>query len=62
MFNSINNKLISISNGKPNQKTPLMLLNNELNKKNLEKGKKRVKHEVLWEVNKQKILRNSVYF
>ncbi len=33
MFNSINNKLINILNGKPNQRTPLILLNNELNKK-----------------------------
>jgi hypothetical protein len=62
MFNSVNNKLINISNGKPNQRTPLMLLNNELNQKSLEKGKKKAKHEVLWEANKQKILRNSVCF
>ncbi len=30
MFNSVKNKLINASNGKPNQRTPL---NNELNKK-----------------------------
>ncbi len=40
MFNSVNNKLINISNGKLNQRTPLMLLNNELNKKVLKKERK----------------------
>ncbi len=37
MFNSINNKLNSITNGYPNRRTPLMLINNEMNVKNTEK-------------------------
>jgi hypothetical protein len=41
MFNSINHKLNSISNGYPNRRTPLMLINNEMNVKNTEKGIKR---------------------
>jgi hypothetical protein len=37
MFNSINNKLNVISNGYPNRRTPLMLINNGINGKNTEK-------------------------
>jgi hypothetical protein len=29
MFNSIDNKLIALSNGKPNQRIPLVLINSE---------------------------------
>jgi hypothetical protein len=62
MFNSVNNKLIVLSNGKPNQRTPLMLINNEINEKISQKGKKRVRHEVLWEKNKRKLLKDSVSY
>jgi hypothetical protein len=62
MFNSINNKLISTSKDCPNKRTPLMIINNEINEKNVEKGKKRGLHPILWERNQQKIKRNSVSF
>jgi hypothetical protein len=62
MFNSVNNKLIVLSNAKPNQRTPLMLINNEINEKISQKGKKRVRHEVLWEKNKRKLLKDSVSY
>jgi hypothetical protein len=62
MFDSVNNKLIVLSNGKPNQRTPLMLINNEINEKISQKGKKRVRHEVLWEKNKPKLLKDSVSY
>ncbi len=62
MFNSINHKLNSISNGYPNRRTPLMLINNEMNVKNTEKGIKRGLHSILWQRNKQKLRRNSVSF
>ncbi len=62
MFNSVNNKLIVLSNGKPNQRTPLMLINNEINEQISQKGKKRVRHEVLWEKNKRKLLKDSVSY
>ncbi len=62
MFDSVNNKLIVLSNGKPNQRTPLMLINNEINEKISQKGKKRVRHEVLWEKNKRKLLKDSVSY
>jgi hypothetical protein len=62
MFNSVNNKLIVLSNGKPNQKTPLMLINNEINGKISQKRKKRVRHEVLSEKNKRKSLKDSVSY
>ncbi len=62
MFNSVNNKLIVLSNGKPNKRTTLMLINNEINEKISQKGKKRVRHEVLWEKNKRKLLKDSVSY
>jgi len=62
MFNSVNNKLINISNGCPNQRTALMLINDEINIKNSEKRKKRKSHPLLWEENKRKLMRNSVCF
>jgi hypothetical protein len=49
MFNSINNKLISTSKDCPNKRTSLMIINNEINEKNVEKGKKRGLHSILWE-------------
>ena len=62
MFNSLNNKLNSITNGYPNRRTPLMLINNEMNAKNTEKGIKRGLHSILWQRNQQKLRRNSVSF
>jgi hypothetical protein len=62
MFDSVNNKLIVLSNGKPNQRTPLMLINNEINEKISQKCKKRVRHEVLWEKNKRKLFKDSVSY
>lgn len=62
MFNFLSNKLIELSNGSPNKRTPLLLINSELNQKVNEKGKKRVSHPFLWERNKQKIFRHSVNF
>ncbi len=61
IFNSINNKLIALSNGKPNERTPLVLISNEINEK-LVKKERRVRHEVLWAKNKPKLLRNSVSY
>ncbi len=62
MFNSVNNKLIVLSNGKTNQRTPLMLINNEINEQISQKGKKRVRYEVFWEENKRKLLKGSVSY
>jgi hypothetical protein len=59
MFNSINNKLINISNGKPNQRTPLILLNNELNKK---KSWKRKEKSKTWSLVRSEYTENTSKF
>jgi hypothetical protein len=62
MFNSINNKLISTSKGYQNKRTHLIIINNEINEKSVQKGNKRGLHPILWERNQKKIKINSVSF
>ena len=53
-------QVLNVSNGSPNQLTPLLVIEKDLNQKSSEVGVKRKRHPINWEINKRKFLRNSV--
>jgi hypothetical protein len=51
---------MNVSNCDLSQKSSLELIENEINLKSIEKGKKKSSHPILWKSNSRKILKNSV--